>query len=308
MDCSLSGEAVDSGVTKLTIVVNCTERKSQAPAPHLQARTLPQGEVGQRVANWRRRVTNATPSAALLDLYQGEAWQQARGLSRDARQQGFDVRLRVASAGLGLRDADSKGPAYSATFAGGHLDTVTPPGPGSRWWWVALRDLDGADPLAETADEKVLLVLSENYARAMDDDLVELADRGGDILLIGGARTIEGLPRLPADMGLRCHLGGTASSITLRMARRWLASRSSRDLYNTRDASRWSSWANSVSRRERYDRRPASDTELRSVIERYKTADPSLSATRALRALRDSGIACEQKRFGELFRSTGTPL
>lgn len=295
-------------MTKLTIVVNCTERKSQTPPLHLQARTLPPGDVVERVKNWRRRVATANPCAALIDLYKGEAWQEAKGLADDARRQGFEVRLRVASAGLGLRDADSKGPAYSATFAGGHQDTVTPPGPGSQLWWRALRELDGAGPLAETADKKVLLVMSESYARAMDDDLVELADRGGDLLLIGGARMIEGLPRLPADMGLRSHLGGTASSITLRMARRWLASRSSRNLYHSQDASRWSSWASSASKLERYDRRPASDAELRILITKYKTADPSLSATRALRALRDSGIACEQKRFSELFRSVGAPL
>ena len=84
-------------------------------------------------------------------------------------------------------------------------------------------------------------------------------ERGGDLLLIGGAKTIHGLPRLPADMGLRRHLGGTASSITLRMARRWLASRRTPNLYSDTNAARWDKWAAPVSELERYDRSPASD-------------------------------------------------
>lgn len=294
-------------MTKLTIVVNCTDRKSQTPPAELRARTLPAGDVEERVSQWKSRVDGATPTSALIDLYQGEAWQQARGLANDAASLGFRVRLRVASAGLGLRDVNSKGPAYAATLAGGHQDTVVPPGPASKLWWKALQECDDSDSLTGTRSEKILLVLSENYARAMDDDLVALANRGGDHLLIGGARTIDGLPRIPADMGLRHQLGGTASSITLRMARRWLAELSGTDLHHPRDARRWSKWANSTSQLERYDRQPATDSELRTMIKRLTTADPSLSATRALRALRDSGVACEQKRFGLLFRTNGKP-
>lgn len=292
-------------MAKLTIVVNCTERKSQEPHPELRARSLPQDSLEKRVHQWRRRVESAAPSSALIDLYQGEAWQQARGLATDAVNLGFRVRLLVASAGLGLRDANSKGPAYAATFAGGHQDTVTPPGPGSQVWWKALEEFDDSDSLAKTADDRVLLVLSENYARAMHGDLEELAARGGDLLLVGGAKTVEGLPRLPADMGLRRQVGGTASSITLRIARLWLARRTRDDIHHPIDARRWSTWAASVSQLERYDRRPANDSELRALIVRLKETDPSLSATRALRSLRDAGIACEQKRFGELFRTTG---
>lgn len=291
-------------MTKLTIVVNCTERKSHKPAPELQARTLPEGGVRERVQHWRLRVQDAIPTSALMDLYQGEAWQQARGLAGDAKRLGFDVRVLVASAGLGLRDAQSKAPAYAATFAGGHQDTVAPPGPATQIWWRALSDLDESGSLVETTDERVLLVLSENYARAMGDELGALARRGGDLLLVGGARDVEGLPRLPADMGLRRQLGGTASSITLRMARRWLAGTDGHSLYRAVDQRRWSKWANSVSELERYDRTPVDDAAIRILIKQLKTEDSSLSATRALRKLRDSGLACEQKRFGRLFHST----
>jgi hypothetical protein len=43
------------------------------------------------------------------------------------------------------------------------------------------------------------------------------------------------------------------------------------------------------------------DAQLSRLIRKLKSADPGLSATRALRQVRDAGIACEQKRFGQLF-------
>jgi hypothetical protein len=44
------------------------------------------------------------------------------------------------------------------------------------------------------------------------------------------------------------------------------------------------------------------DAQLSRLIRKLKSAHPGLAATRALRQVRDAGIACEQKRFGHLFR------
>jgi hypothetical protein len=291
-------------VAKLTIVVNCTERKSQAPSPELRVRSLPAGTSKKRFATWRRRIEAAAPSAVLNDLYQGEAWQQAKGLATDATDLGFNVKMLVASAGLGLRKSTSKVPAYAATFAPGHADTVATVDADLKDWWKSLKEFDSSLSLSEAAGDRVLLVLSDNYARAMDDDLSTLAHRGGDILLVGGTRTIEGIPRLPSDGSLRRALGGTVSTVGLRMARQWLAQRSGQKLFCSTDKSNWDLWADSVSYKERYDRTPVTDDQVRQIIRELKTRDPSLSATPALRMVRDSGTACEQQRFAELFRTT----
>ncbi|ORA15618.1 hypothetical protein BST16_09145 [Mycobacterium asiaticum DSM 44297] len=291
-------------MVKLTIVVNCTDRKSQVPTPDLRLRSLPPGDLSTRFASWRRRVEAAPGTTKLIDLYQGEAWQQVRKLAGDASDSGFDVKLLVASAGLGLREVDSYGPAYAATFAGGHADSVGSGQVQLGRWWVRLRTLRGARRLCETADDRVLLVLSETYARAMDEDLAALATLGGDVLLVGGARNIAGMPRLAADRALRRELGGTASSLTIRMARAWLARRSCLPLYSVADERAWTRWAQSAAHVEEYRRSPMTDAQLLGLISKLKASDPTLSATRALRRVRDAGIACEQKRFGELFRDT----
>lgn len=288
---------------KLTIVVNCTERKSVQPAPNLRVGSLPRGDNKARFEVWRRRVGQARAHVRLIDLYQGEAWQEVRGLSDDARHAGYSVTTLVASAGLGLRDVSTLASPYAATFAGGHPDSVASSTKQNRDWWRRLRDLDSAQSLTDTCGDPVLLVLSETYARSMEHDLIALASRGGDLLLVGGARDIDGLARLPANRSLRAELGGTTSSVGLRMARRWLRCRAGAPLYTSKDASAWSNWARSVARCENYHRAPATDADVIERINKLLADEPGVSATRALRRVRDAGIACEQKRFGRLFHS-----
>lgn len=287
---------------KLTIVVNCTDRKSLIPTPELRVRSLPPGDTADRFSSWRRRIEQSDAKLPLHRLYQGEAWLQAKKLADDAHARGTSVRMLVASAGLGLQDVTRSAPAYAATFATGHADSVTKHPRAMADWWQRLGELPLATSLTEASKESILLVLSENYARAMDADLVGLSARGGDYLLVGGWRTIEGLPRLPADRNLRQALGGTVSSVNLRMARRWMAHRSGPQLFSTGDGNRWDRWARTVRKSEVYERTPMSDDELRTVIRELLLTESNLSATRALRRLRERGFACEQKRFGALFR------
>lgn len=287
---------------KLTIIVNCTDRKSAKPESALRIRNLPSGDMESRFVEWDRNVAAASMKVPLLDLYQGEAWLQAKGLAADASTQGFRVRMLVASAGLGLNEVTQVAPPYAATFASGHSDSVTEDLKQLPRWWSLLAGRVQTASLAESADHSMLMVLSENYARAMDEELTALATRGGDYLLIGGWRQVNGLHRLAADRDLRESLGGTVSSLCLRMARRWLATKTGPKLWNKRDVTKWSDWAAVTRKSENYERRQTSDTEIVEIIQALVEREPNLSATRALRQVRDSGIACEQKRFGSLFR------
>ena len=199
-------------------------------------------------------------------------------------------------------DVTQSAPSYAATFAGGHADSVTRDVKRLSDWWLQLREFPRSVSFKDIAKKPLLLVLSENYARAMDGDLVDLASRGGDYLLVGGWRQIDGLPRLPANRDLRHALGGTVSSLSLRMAREWMARRTEKHLFTTADAEKWNRWARRVHKSEVYERAPMTDSQIAATIRKVLREQPGLSATRALRIVRDSGIACEQKRFGALFR------
>lgn len=148
----------------------------------------------------------------------------------------------------------------------------------------------------------ILMVLSRAYATVMSSDLEVLGGRGDDVLLIGGAGDVSGITRLPADRGLRSVLGGTATGLTMRMAQRWLEGLTHPSLTSTERMGEWQTWAEEVRRIDSWDRQPLDDHEVLQFIREACDGDPTMSRTRALRKLCDSGKACEQSRFAVLYR------
>lgn len=288
---------------KLTVVVTCTERKSRPPEPGLRARDLPStADVSIRACEWRRRLAAASNTTTLDRLYQGETWAQVTALTETARRKGFEPVVLVASAGLGLRDVTSRAASYAATFSRRHEDTVTPDRDEDRAWWQELQAAVDTVDLVTVAASQVLLVLSAPYASAMHADLGRLADASKDVLLVGGAVDLPGVPRLPADKTLRTALGGTATSLNLRTANAWLGRLRGDGLHSPEGRKSWENWVREVRIRESFDRRSLTDAAIAQFIVRLRQEAPAISCTVALRSLRDSGYACEQGRFGRLFQ------
>ena len=241
----------------------------------------------------------------LGDLYQGDQWRQAQALSEAALRAGFTPRLYVASAGLGLRPVSSLAPSYAATFTPRHEDSVTSSSERTADWWDHLQRMDGARSLRQLAAAgRLLLVLSETYAQAMHRDLVALAATGSDAVLVGGASSITGIHRVPANAALRNELGGTLTSLNTRTAARWLAHCTPGRLITPAAEKRWDAWVERHARPERYARQPMTDDEIVAFIRHNHALNPDCSRTRLLRLLRDEGKACEQKRFADLYAST----
>jgi len=233
-------------------------------------------------------------------LYAGDAWRRTEAVLSAAASAGFEPMLFVASAGLGLVGASSLAPAYGATFATGHADSVAGSVAGNRDWWAHFAG-SGGNTLLEVSGDAVLVVLSTAYASALDADLAELAETRGDHLLVGGSRVLPGLARIRSDLGLRHALGGTSLSLNLRMAEAWLRGLTEPKLTDASRLKCWVAWAEEVRRTEHYDRKSMTDVQVLEFIHLLKGKQPTVLRTRALRLLRDSGHACEQKRFANLF-------
>ncbi|KUO22104.1 hypothetical protein AQJ91_05845 [Streptomyces dysideae] len=287
---------------RLSLVVTCTDRKAAAPEASLHARSLPAGTVKERSALWKERVESASVTHPLAELYCGDHWTQSRRLEAAASKAGFDARLWVASAGLGLQPVSESAPAYAATFSTRHADSVATSTDGSAKWWGHLQDGTGRATLQELGNSgPVLLVLSEVYARAMTAELHALGETASETLLFGGGEEIPGIHRVAADAGLRRALGGTLTSLNVRMAASWLQHCEDDRLTSKTTSDSWHEWAASASKPEQHNRKPMTDDEVISFI-RQQTADqPGISRTRLLRLLRDSGRACEQGRFANLY-------
>jgi hypothetical protein len=292
---------------KLTIVVTCTDRKSAQPTHDTLARTLPAGSLSDRSDIWRTRLMAAADRRPLDALYQGESWSQLTRLRTAARTAGYTPRLLVASAGLGLRDVTSSGPAYGATFTRQQPDSVAQTiADSQRWWQDRVNDPQALSVTRELRGQ-VLFVLSANYASALDADLVAFAEQGGDCLLVGGARDIAGIPRIASDKRLRSHFGGTTTGLNIRTAIAWMERLDGPSLHSQPMQDSWHSWASTVLRPERYDRKPMTDEQVLAFVDEARTKDPGISRTRALRILRENNFACEQQRFAQLFMHAVVP-
>ncbi|MFF7457901.1 hypothetical protein [Kitasatospora sp. NPDC008115] len=241
----------------------------------------------------------------LTDLYQGDHWTKAQALVPLASKAGFIPELWVASAGLGLRPVTDTAPAYAATFSPRHADSVAGSPDDSARWWRCLQADDSTRSLATLSQRgDVLLVLSEAYANVMVSDLDGLAQGKNNTVLIGGAQGHPGITRVPSDATLRHALGGTLTSLNVRMAAAWLEHCSNARLTSPEIQTAWNTWTAQVSKRETYNRRPLTDEAVIEFIRTNHAQHPDHSRTRMLRELRGQGLACEQKRFAHLYAVT----
>lgn len=286
---------------RLTIVVTCSGRKSLPVRQSLRFRDVPPGTSAERARDWRTRLRLGGEQKPLSSLYQGEQWKESLRLVGVARRTGFEPRLLVASAGLGLQSAEATAPGYAATFALGNPDAVADTVDEAAAWWGQVAHFPPNVDLA-ALDDRTLLVLSRNYALPLAYDLIRLGATGSASVLVGGAAEVPGVARVPSDATLRSALGGTLSSLNQRMAIRLLElSDGPSDWLSVAHLRRWASWAADSRQREVFDRRRSDDDEIKAWIS-ATVAERSISATKALREHRSQGYACEQSRFGRLYR------
>lgn len=173
-------------------------------------------------------------------------------------------------------------------------------------WWDHLQHLEGSRDLSEIAAAagRALVVLSQTYAQAMHRDLLALGATDAEVVLMGGACDLDGVLRVPANAALRQAVGGTLTSLNARTAASWLEHCTPGHLITPAAQTRWAAWAAQAAHRERYARTPVPDETVISFIKEMKRLHPRSSRTRLLRMFRDKGMACEQKRFADLYTQT----
>lgn len=284
---------------KLTIVVTCTDRKSATPAHGLMARNLPTGPVGMRTRAWNQALARAKPVTPLIQLYRGESWSQVKRLITTARDVGYEPEVMVASAGLGLRSVLDFAPAYAATFSVGHEDTVASSIKEAQEWW------HGLPHIVSRGRSRSLWILSENYSRVIARDLIDRCT-SDDLLVFGGSNEIPGPARIPSDRSLRRALGGTVTSLNVRMAIQWLLLSRDVGAFSPRANASWLDWTDHERHREIYNRQKLSDDAVLDFVASLQQHTPGVSKTSALKSLRESGLACEQGRFSKLFQKVAT--
>lgn len=309
---------------KPLLIVSCTDRKSLRTCKETELRNLPEDlNVEQAAKDWAEKITRQNSSNTqkknLRDLYQGEYWKIVLNLSGEHE-------TLVASAGLGMHRLDEEGVGYSATFSQGASDSVLRFGKDSasqtrKTWWKFINDEDGpgssiwkVECAPECGRRPVFVVVSEGYQQALADDIVEIAEKWADVVVVSGSKPLKDLVEAPhidhirVGQNLRMLLSGSTSSVGIRFVSHLLKSGL---VWNAESAQKSLTQLN-----VEYQNLPAEEklpkisrsrfAEDQAVIDwildamkKPTVTNPTKSSL--LRLLRDTENACEQKRFGYLF-------
>ena len=301
----------------INIVVSCSDRKRHEPPNSLRLGGVPGASLETRAKRWIERLGNRkAPKLNADELYVGEHWAAVRHLRRTARTKGYKASFWVCSAGYGLIPATSLVKPYGATFARGHSDSVgRPSDPSDREaeWWSVLAAWEGPSPgsprnvgdIAWNAPRTpLLLVASPSYVGAMSSDLLAAADVLAEKLVISSAGAAPSSPLsdhlIRGSARLQSKVGGSKISLNARVAN--LALTEANGPFDVSSVEKTlSKMAKKLPDPLVFNRTKLSDAQVMGWIRTQLGRNDNLSASRALRRLREQGSACEQKRFGTLF-------
>ncbi len=287
------------------------------PSKELCARNLSVGSLSDVAREWGLQVQGSHERLKPDQLYCGRAYSEAR-LASNA----LGAELAVVSAGHGIVRSDQEIPAYGLTVAPGKPDSVQDKVEESQWssakWWRALGDCSPAsvglsDYFLRTSADLILISLSENYANLLFDELSDLDDSIVDKIRIFGAGLHPHLPTnvksslMPYDVRLNgpdSPIRGTMSDFPTRalhhfaqgLKQGWIGGQtSSKDRCDIENLLR--KWAPA----EIPVRKKMTDGEVVNfILQNWERTKGRSGAS--LRLLRDSGNACEQSRFKDLFK------
>jgi hypothetical protein len=306
------------------ILATCTDRKRGEVPPELRLRSVHAATVAARAALWWKRLDGSRSGPVVArDLYSGDHWAVARGLPEVAEQSGLKAHLWVISAGYGLISADAEVRPYSATFVRRHADSVwiapeARSGTDSSDWWSALSRCGGSktprsvqDLVRDHPRDRFLIVAAPDYVEALEPDIIAATSQLSDsarLLVVSSRGSSRSGPLaehlVVSDARLQAKLGGAKGSLNARVARRILMDAPRQGLEASDVRTRLESLIAQCPELETYDRTKLTDEDVITFVQRELKREPRPSCTTLLRALRESGRACEQHRFKALYHKT----
>jgi len=318
-------------LTKLIVITSCTNRKKNTEYGPRRLGLYSSTRLSGRSQQWLQALQE--PSVEVVparELYAGDHWSVMRSLSGLAGST-VDLQLWIVSAGYGLISESTSVSTYSCTFASGQDDSIhkgvitVSKEANSRQWWKELQKWQGPEPgqprsveelVRQNPETTLLVVLSQEYLKAIQDDLRRALEAMVNpdrflIVSVGTERIHDQLLRkhlLPGDARLQQlfasdpSLGRTTMvSLNAKVARRMIEDQASVPLELATQKQRFRDWLDELKPLPKFDRTPMTEVQVKLFIREEVKTNPKTSATQLLRKLRDSGRACEQRRFRQIF-------
>jgi hypothetical protein len=153
----------------------------------------------------------------------------------------------------------------------------------------------------------LLVVASPDYLQAIEQDLTGAAAvlSRTDLLMIvsAGMRTFGKLTNhlLPCDARFQSCLRGTRGTLNIRIARRLIEYMGSGHIGLDRQKAQLRRLLSKQPPIQQYHRRTVTDEQIRKFIRLELNKNGSASRSFLLKKFRNSGRACEQSRFADLY-------
>ena len=307
------------------LITTCTGRKKTPTHATLHAAKLPKGKQNAVLSSWVNALKAQSCRTAARKVYCGRGFSEILDTVRPKGERFIELDLWVISAGLGLINSNLEIPSYNLTISPSTPDSIqlrithkTPFDP--RLWW---RELNKAlyrtpTPLAnlirKNNDALFVISMSRPYAEMVVDDLLSLEPSDQQrIRILGLSRSfILPLPLqslcMPYDErydGLDSTHTGTRSDFPQRVTRHFVENILTQSEENSQPldhSKKVTAFLEGKRTPVLVKRARKTDDEINLIILK-RWDDARGSATVMLRILRDKEeIACEQKRFGRLFK------
>jgi hypothetical protein len=303
----------------LNVITNCTSLKKR----HLKTITsfeevmyLPKASP----ASWLQALKDNPEQDKAINVYAGEHWSIARDLYISG------AALWVISAGYGLINSNDYIANYDATFsssANNHVGKIYGENAvhkaNLRWWEEISKSRQSVfgqstkvSSIVNASNEGVFIfAVSPSYLKVIENELIELVKNKRltkeNCLIVSSKVVIcESLlsMHVEANADLCSQLGGTRGSLNIRLAKYLVAGITKGGLFSKVVRAKYKALVNASVPATKYNRKRLDDEQVKKVILSIldENSNQTVSATTFLKIFRGKGLACEQKRFGVIFK------
>ena len=291
------------------VITTCSHRKSAKPSRAATPSSLTCGNQTAVAEKWIAKVGGLPRCRSADTFYAGRAF----GLAKEAANLST-ARLYILSAGLGLVPASRLIPAYGLTITTRHEQSISRKIFGDfdpAEWFSSLLKAPYSDDWRDVAGRKsgrILLALSRPYAEMVGASLTNAPPKMLERLRIFGVSLEGALPATlhaaiaPYDERLNAIFPGTRTDFAQRAMLHFAKSVAPKPSKGREDDFAAVKSSLKGLKLPRLVQRPrVTDEEILAVIKRRLRMQSG--AAGMLAALRhEEGLACEQSRFGRLYR------
>ncbi|HIP41050.1 MAG TPA: hypothetical protein EYG90_00880 [Campylobacterales bacterium] len=300
----------------IEIISSCTNSKTKMPDKTLTIEYYnKEKSLDEIIIIWKNIIKeNEFNKYVTTDLYKGIGWRATLN-TYNLFTDYYETELYIASAGYGLIQHSMKISSYDATFTPRTLNSIEKFNKDKisniKWW-----DNINTFQVDSFSDESyIFVILPHNYLIATQNFIKKLIKKHGKRVFIFRANQNEALSFMKKytvefDLRFNSYQTGTLSSLLSRSVL-WLSKEIveykipfEHHLFQEHIENKMKNYPQyKMPKREQL-----SEEKLIEKIEKMISNDAITSASRGLKKLRESGIACEQKRFSSLFKKVKSPL